>query len=129
MKMKDIQDIIDRCEMTAAWEGVSIQSLDQRNMLGDTPLHTVCSWREPEAVKRLIAVGAKVNATGDKGCTPLFNAVIGGSPEIIGLLLAAGADRSIRSELGWSPVEYAKRIGASDVIIGMLMTKQSKRHH
>jgi hypothetical protein len=36
--------VLARCEKTASWYGIRISSVDQRNHLNDTPLHTVCSW-------------------------------------------------------------------------------------
>src|ERR1700722_18974385 len=107
-----VRDILDQCEQTASWGGTAITSLDQRNDLNDTPLHTVCSWGEVNSVKRLIAAGANVNAKGDRGCTPLFNAVVGRSAEVVKALLDAGGDASIRSSDGWLPAEYAKNVGA-----------------
>ena len=116
----NVQDILSRCEKTASWNGLKISDLTQRNSMGDTPLHTVCTWGEVESAKRLLAAGAKVNALGDRGCTPLFNAIMGGSVAVVKTLLDAGADVSIRSADGWLPVEYAKNTRAPAEVIAVL---------
>jgi ankyrin repeat protein len=115
-----VQDILSRCEKTASWEGLKISDLSQRNSIGDTPLHTVCTWGEVESTKRLLAAGAKVNALGDRGCTPLFNAVMGGSAAVVKTLLDAGGDVSIRSADGWLLVDYAKNTRAPVEVIALL---------
>jgi len=125
-----IRDIIERCEMTAAWAGIRITNLNQRNSLDDTPLHTVCTWGEIEPVKRLIAAGAPVNARGDRQCTPLFNAVIGRNAAVVSALIDAGANVSIRSSDGWSVVQYAKNVGAgAEVIAALESALPRKRPH
>jgi len=109
------------CEKSAAWFGVHIHSLDQRNNLNDTPLHTVCSWGELAPVKVLIKYGADVNACGDIGATPIFNAVIGGNAEVVKFLIQSGANLSIKNNTGRSVINYAKNISASEDIIGLLL--------
>ena len=109
-----------RCKSTGSWYGFDLTNLDDRNFLGDTPLHTVCSWGELEPVKQLIAAGADVNAIGDQGSTPLFNAVIGKNPQIISLLLKSGANPKIKNDMGNSVADYAKSISASKEIIKAL---------
>src|SRR5262245_27003036 len=83
-----------------AWYGQHISDLDSRNAIGDSPLHTICSWGEVESVEVLLTAGAKVNALGDRGCTPLFNAVVGGNEKVVALLLENGADPLLLSHDG-----------------------------
>jgi len=118
-----IQQILARCEETASWFGIEITDLHQRNHLGDTPLHTVCTWGDTESVKELLRNGADPNALGDRGCTPLFNAVMGESAEVVQTLLDAGSDPRIRSVDGRLVVDYAKNVGSPPDVLKALAGK------
>jgi ankyrin repeat protein len=115
-----LQETLRRCESTGGWYGIKITSLNDRNHLGDTPLHTICSWGEIEPVKQLIAAGADINAKGDLGATPLFNAVIGENIEVVSLLLKSGADPKIKNDWNKTVLEYAKNTSAPKEIIKIL---------
>ena len=117
---KKARAVLDQCEKTAAWFGIEISSLDQRNHLGDTPLHTVCSWGEVDPVRVLLDAGAKVNERGDRGCTPLFNAVIGESAGVVNQLLERGADPAIRSSDGVAVLKYAVNTRAPKAVVEAL---------
>jgi len=124
---KEVRAVLARCESTAAWYDIEISSLDQRNLLDDTPLHTACSWGEVEPVRMLLDAGAKVNARGDRGCTPLFNAVIGESAEVVNLLLQRGADVSIRSSDGRAVLDYALNTRAPNAVVEVLRRAAKSR--
>ena len=115
-----LHDVLARCEETASWFEIRITDLHQRNHLGDTPLHTVCTWGDVEAVKELLRNGADPNALGDRGCTPLFNAVMGENGEVVQTLLAAGSDPRIRSVDGRLVIEYAKNVGSPPAVLKVL---------
>lgn len=68
------------------------QLVHQRTILGDTPLHLAVALGDANVVRRLIHIGADVNAKGDSRVTPLHEAAFYGKSEIAELLLAAGAD-------------------------------------
>ena len=118
--MKAIEQIFSRCEKTGAWYGVEISSIKQRNFMGDTVLHTVCSWGDVDAARLLVSSGADVNSVGDQGATPLFNAIIGKNYEVVSLLLDAGADPNRKNDYNRSVLDYAKNISASSDIIKLL---------
>lgn len=122
MNNKLIQDVYSRCEKTGAWYGVEISHFDQRNFMGDTVLHTVCSWGELTPVEALVNAGADVNAKGDQGGTPLFNAVIGGNPDVVAFLLKAGADVNIPNDYERLVLEYAKNVSAPAPLLKLLET-------
>jgi ankyrin repeat protein len=115
-----LRETLRRCESAGGWYDIKIISLNDRNHLGDTPLHTICSWGELEPVKQLIAAGADINAKGDHGSTPLFNAVIGRNAEVVSFLLKSGANPKIKNDWGRTALEYAKNISASKYIIKAL---------
>jgi len=119
-KMKSIEQVFRQCEKTGAWYGIEITNFTQRNDLGDSVLHTVCSWGDVNAVKILVAAGADVNARGDQGATPLFNAVIGDSSEVVSFLLSVGADPKISNDYKRLVLDYAKNVSASLAIIELL---------
>ena len=120
------KQVLRRCEKTASWNGVAIDNLSQRNLLGDTPLHTVCTWGDVQSVVCLVDAGADVNALGDRGCTPLFNAVMSSDPEVVRTLLNAGADSSILSIDGRSVLRYAENVRAPQAIVDLLLQDSNK---
>lgn len=118
--MPSLSNVLRECEKTASWYGLSITSLDQKNYLDDTPLHTVCTWGDVNAAKTLLDAGANVNALGDLEGVPLFNAIIGRNVEVVRLLLERGADTKIANSLDWTPLRYAEAIGAPMEIVQLL---------
>lgn len=126
--MTAVQAIFKECEKVGAWYGIPISSIDQRNHLGDTVLHTVCTWGDADAVQTLLRAGADPNASGDQQAGPLFNAIMGKSLAVVRLLLKAGSDPTRANGYGRVPVEYARNIGAPEAIIDLLAsTARSKR--
>lgn len=122
--MTSVEEVLRQCEKTASWYGLSISSLDQKNNLGDTPLHTVCTWGEPEAVRTLIDAGSNVNALGDMDGVPLFNAINGRSADVVKLLLTSGANPNIKNSWGDTPLQYAQKIKAPSAIVELLRRAQ-----
>lgn len=115
-----LDEVLQRCSYTASWFGVEAIDVNSINDMGDTPLHTVCSWGELNPVKVLIDAGADINAKGDFGCSPLFNAVIGGNIKIIKYLLASGANIGVRNDDDRNVIQYARHIGASSELLDVL---------
>jgi ankyrin repeat protein len=117
---EELKLLLKRCEETGGWFGIEIMSLDQRNTLGDTPLHTVCTWGEVPAIEMLIEAGADVNAQGDRGCTPVFNAIVAGSAPAIRALRRRGANFRLKSADGRSALDYAKNLRSSREVLDAL---------
>lgn len=120
-----LDDVLAICSQHVSW-GEPITSLKQRNWLDDTPLHTVCTWGEPIAVKILIESGAEVNVQGDSGCTPLFHALVRGNLDVIQILLEHGADPRISNDWGCSPLQSA--IQTDHYVIVAQMFKHAVEH-
>ena len=110
-------DIFKQCEETASWLGIEINDVNQKNHLGDTPLHTVCSWGELDHVKVLIASGANVNSKGDGDYTPLMKSINGGNIEVILYLSNSGACKNAKTDRGFTAYDLAKLIGACKHIL------------
>ena len=94
-------------EVSSAGEGIDQpnKTLCAANPLV-TELHTAISYREYDAVRRLIDAGADVNGRNEYGLPALNTAVVWAQePEMIKLLIEAGADTEIRDYNG-SPVIF-----------------------
>ncbi len=71
--------------------------------------------KDIEAVKRLVAAGADVNAVEDLGYTPLHVAAAGGQTEIVKLLLQRGAAPAVFTADGITPLHSAAMTGTPEV--------------
>ena len=90
--------------------------LHSQQLSGATALHLAAGRsRNPEAVRLLLARGAKVDALNRLRMTPLINAAAVGQKEIVSLLLAAGADPKHRDTLGRDARSLAEKGGHADV--------------
>ena len=74
---------------------------------GWTPLHWAAAKGNAEAIRRLMAAGADVNAKTNGGWTPLHRAADLGQLAAIKVLLAAGADVNAKANNGWMPLHLA----------------------
>lgn len=112
MANETAERILEECYDTALFLQDPPLSVNDTNVLGDTPLHLACHWTDAEGVAALLAAGANVNALGDRGQTPLFRVE---TVRIVDLLLAAGADPSIIDECGTTAERYLRNVGLTDV--------------
>ena len=71
-----------------------------------TPLHFAVSYSKPEAVKVLLAAGARVNARDGAGSTPLHYAYMA-DPQIVTALIDAGAEVNATDNRGYTPLDVA----------------------
>lgn len=137
--MKNLDEILKAVGSTADWYFAGVTDVNQKNLLGDTPLHVVCGWGDAEAAQTLIKAGADVNARGEYGRTPLFEAVSSASVDIVKMLLDAGADPLLKAE-GYNCEEaplFFARIGEkkpeSEELIKLLetatMEAERKKHN
>lgn len=79
--------------------------INKRNYLGDTPLHSaILNEYSLEAIKKLISLGADVNATDSQGATSLYHAVTMQNVELIKLLINKGADINACDSEGNTPL-------------------------
>jgi ankyrin repeat protein len=84
---------------------------------GTTALHWAAHAGDLDAVNRLIAAGAKVQAVNRYGIAPLWLAAEGGHGRVVEALLRAGADPDTpRGDSGETVVMSAARTGQAEVL-------------
>ena len=79
--------------------------LNQKDMLGSTPLITAAAFGKTDAAKALIEAGADLNSTNNQGATALHTAAFFCYPEIVKALLENGADISLKDNTGVTALE------------------------
>lgn len=88
----------------------------QTNSAGETPLMAAVRGQQPEAVRLLLARGAKVHAEAADGSTALHLALTPDRLPIIRALLAAGADPRRPNRTGDSAIDVARKAGMTEVL-------------
>src|SRR5262245_20041651 len=69
-----------------------------------------------DQVRRLLAAGVRVNATGNDGATALMAAANGNHPEVVQALVAAGANVNAAAKNGVTALMLAAERGAADIV-------------
>lgn len=87
--------------------------------LGPPPLIKAVKQQDTQAVERLIAEGADVNAAARSGETALFAAAAAGLEEIAGRLVAAGADLSVPLQKPFVQEEWTLAKGATPLMAAL----------
>jgi uncharacterized protein len=103
MKMK-LNEAMKAIGDTQAFSASPLTAVNQKNVVGDTPLHIAASWGNVEMIEALLDHGADVNAPGEHGLTPVHIAAEEDNFEAVALLIARGA-HPIRSSQGQLPSE------------------------
>jgi len=96
--------------------------------IGYTPLKNAVMGRKPEAIRWLVAKGAKVNQAPTKsnaGETALHVAIDRGFPDVVKLLLELKANPNAKSKYGGTPLEAARK-GDQDDVVAMLKAAGAK---
>jgi ankyrin repeat protein len=98
--------------------GVSPEELDGH--LRQTPLQYACKHGQAEAVKFLLAHGAKPDVTNSQGWTALNIACGAGKADCVYALLSAGADPNLPSQCNVYPIHRSSTRG-DEACIGALL--------
>ncbi len=109
--MKELQTLVVEI-------GVSPEDLDGH--LRQTPLHYACKHGHVEAVKFLLAHGAKPDITNSQGWTALNIACGSGKADCVYAMLAGGADPNIPSQCNLYPIHRSSTRG-DEPCIGALL--------
>ncbi len=99
--------------------------LEERVVLGQTPLHKAALRGSAAAVEELISKGAAVNAKDVRGRTPLHRAAEVGAGPVAKLLIAKGALVNAEDVLGRTPLHRAAEYGHK-AIAELLLAKGAK---
>lgn len=107
----------DTVALSAALQrGASIDSLDRRTSVnGRRALNWAAWFNHPEAIRFLVARGAKINVSNWTGFTPLHHAAENGSLEAARALLALGADKTLLNGAGQRPIDVARERGHPEI--------------
>ena len=108
---RSVDEILEKCRKSGVY-GRSPISINEKDALGDTPLHIAAAWGDPASVALLVRAGADVNAVGDRGRTPLFCT---DRVEVATILVDAGADIRHRDDQGMTIKELANALERSDI--------------
>jgi hypothetical protein len=92
--------------------GARIEDVD---IHGWTALHFAGYYKHTSVVKRLLELGANLNARSDYGETPLMMAV--SSLEIVSLLIAAGVDVKVAGYSGRTALSRAAEYSSSNEVV------------
>ena len=85
------------------------------NQFGNSPIHLVAGWSEPEILAYLIKSGANVNQVGEGGLTPLHIAVENNDLASVKVLLDAGAEL-LKDDWGISALDLAERLSHTAIV-------------
>ncbi len=85
------------------------ERLEERSESGDTPLHIAAWQNRVSMLRRLIELGANLNARGWCGFAPLHYAAKQGSTKSARELMEAGADLNARDDCNFWPIHHALR--------------------
>ncbi len=111
---KDLRDAIEAGNIARCEE---LLKLNPALVNDGSLLHTAVKYKQTVIVKRLVALGADVNAKEKGGFTPLHNAAISGDSSIASLLIAAGAEVNARTKNGRTPLHTTGRREVAQVLI------------
>jgi len=96
------------------------KTVNDKNVLGNAPLHTAAQSGHLEIVRHLLSQGANINDKGETGDTPLHIAAQFSHLETVKYLLNQGADVNAQNYGGRNPLFYAvqgKNYGIVDILI------------
>ena len=91
-------------------------NINEKNMMGWTPLHAAVRNQQKTVAEFLIGKGADVNAKNNSGQTPLHFAVEFGQKDVVELLIAKGADINAIGSRGDNALSLAQKRGDKEIV-------------
>ena len=85
------------------WSAPDPLEVNTTGSFGNTPIFTVITWGDLEAVGVLLEAGAEINYSGEHGETPLHHAIQMGQFDIARYLVSRGADTEAINVEGKTP--------------------------
>ena len=107
------ESIFDAVRDGADLAGFLPHDANQTDETGMSPLHLAVDMEQIEAVRALLAAGAKTDAVDAQRSTPLHYAALLGSDELVTLLLSHGAEALAKDEDGKTASTLARGEGHS----------------
>jgi ankyrin repeat protein len=109
-------------------DGASVDSLDTRaNRNGRRALNWAALNNRVDALKFLLAKGAKIDGRNVTGFTALAHAAEVGSAEVAKALLAAGADLNVQTVSGHRAIDIARERGNVEVLALLEAAEKAKK--
>ena len=102
-------------------------NLEAKDQIERTPLLWAATNGNIELARTLLASGANIHATNNRGRTALH--LVAAEPnekkylEMVRLLLDSMADPCLQSDGGWTPLHNASQSGNSEIVTALLQTK------
>ena len=103
-----MEEFLARLEGLIDYEGIRPTSVNERSLVGETPLHFAARWGDIKVGEILLQIGADPNAHGEYGNTPLLEALYRRHYGFIKLLLSHGASKELKNDDGESPMDLLK---------------------
>lgn len=104
----ELDKFLLRLSSTTDFGGDGPKGIDDRSLLGDTPLHFAATSGDIHIGQLLLSAGANPNIRGELGNTPLHEAVGQKNHNFVKLLLAHGALTTMENDDGITPMDLAE---------------------
>eukprot|EP00435_Cladocopium_sp_Y103_P005837 s4244_g1.t2 len=91
-------------------------SVQETDLLGDTPLHDAARNGKAKVVELLLAANAPLDVKSKSGNTPMHSAAANGKAAVVELLLAANAPLEVQNKNGETPLHEAAQYGHAEVV-------------
>ena len=110
-QMRKVKQLLHRYQELPEYQGITLNSVNQRGGFKSTPLHIAIYRENPEEVAMLLRAKADPNAAGECGERPLHVAVNCANGKIVEQLLRAGARCEFKDDKGMDAWQVAEAVG------------------